>query len=132
MKAMETTLEILTKEYIKKVHEICEFMLLHLDITSKEELCRHGLCNQNGMIEQNGVVSYYFFHGIGCEFKNCRIEIDWDFGYGTYWCGLDPWKVYKYLKYLKSDISLGEIKEGYDKAVREGKMVLKDDRYYFV
>lgn len=128
---MRADLEVFTKVYLKKVDEICHLMLSGLGFRSKEELCRYGIHNQMGTIEHDGNIGHYFFHGIGCEFENNTVEIDWDFGYGPHWCGLDPWKVSKYLEYFNINISWKEIKTEYDKAVLKDEMYIKEDRYYF-
>ncbi len=41
----------------------------------------------------------YYFHGAGCTiFANDVPIIDWDFGYRSWWCGIQPFKMSKTLK----------------------------------
>lgn len=35
----------------------------------------------------------YRLHGKGCVAFNEKRFIDWDFGYRSRWCGINPWKV---------------------------------------
>ena len=55
--------------------------------------------------------------------------IDWDFGYRSRWCGIDPWKV---SLTLKKNL-YGECYDGHsiqiacEELVRKGKMFKKDD-----
>ena len=76
----------------------------------------------------------YAFHGRGCRFSNDKIEIDWDFGYDDIWCGLDPWKLFYYIKDNKISKEFddgNQIKKLFDDLIANGKMTKKFDLYYF-
>lgn len=131
---MNKELELLTKEYVEKVNEVCLFMLKGLKLNSKEEVYRFRVQNQMGQFYLDGI-NKYMFHGIGCEFSNKNIKIDWDFGYDDRWCSIDPWKFYYYIKENHKEISkyydLKLITAEYDEAANNGEMIKRYDRYYF-
>lgn len=123
-------LEKLAQKYINDVNRVCKMMLQAFNLTSKEELIKY---RSSGEFYSNGGDNRYAFHGRGCRFSNNELEIDWDFGYGDNWCGLDPWKLFYYIENNKfvHDFSDGyQIKEIFDDFVVNGKMVQKYDLYY--
>lgn len=44
----------------------------------------------------------YIYHGRGCRTFNNDFFIDWNFGYGSRWCGIDPWLLARTLEQNKS------------------------------
>ena len=83
--------------------------------------------------EINGIS--FKLHGIGCTAFSKDVLIDWDFGYRSRWCGIDPWKVAMTLKrngcecveYYDGEL----IKSLCEQAVLEGDMFKQRDQYYF-
>lgn len=45
----------------------------------------------------------YYLHGKGCTASDDKIFLDWDFGYRSRWCGINPWKVAMSLNKSGSD-----------------------------
>lgn len=44
----------------------------------------------------------YFFHGLGCTvYSDNMPSIKWDFGYRSWWCGIEPYKMAETLESLK-------------------------------
>lgn len=131
---MDQILRKLSEEYINVVEQTCTLMLQGFNLSTRTELLKYGFENQVGEFYLNGKNSY-MFHGIGCEFKNDRVKIDWDFGVNNKWCGIDPWKIYFYLKdnstRNKKVFDVKYIKKEYDEAVETGEMVKRDGLYYF-
>ena len=77
----------------------------------------------------------YRFHGKGCVAFHEGKFIDWDFGYRSRWCGINPWKVSMTLKKNKSpDVQFynGDlIQTACEQFVKKGIMFKKYDQYYF-
>jgi hypothetical protein len=125
-------IEKYAKEYINDVNKICQTILKAYGLKSREELIKHRTAQPMGEFHLN---NRYCFHGRGCSFSNDEIEIDWDFGYGDIWCGLDYWKLFNYIRDNKdSNISYNgiKIKEVFEKWVAQKKMIKKAGLYYFV
>ena len=72
-------------------------MLAGFGISTRQQLMELRQYNQTGEFEYKGK-QQFFFHGRGCRLINSQIEIDWDFGIEDNWCGIDPWKLYYYIK----------------------------------
>jgi hypothetical protein len=124
-------LELLTQKYINDVDKVCQIILQEFNVNSKEELINHRVIGEFYFSSDNK----YIFHGRGCKFSSDELEIDWDFGYGDIWCGLDPWKLFYYVKDNKIDNGYSDgcqIKEAFDKLVAKGKMIKKYELYYFI
>lgn len=131
---MDKKLIRISLEYIDEVKRVCLFMLKGLKLASKEDLLRHRTKYPFGEFELNGN-NKYIFHGRGCKFSNSNLVLDWDFGVGDNWCGLNPWKLADYIQEHNISISNfneGErIKEEFEQAVIENEMKKKYDLYYF-
>jgi len=123
------------KEYISDVNNVCQLMLKVYELSSREELIiKHRARQGKGEFYIDGSNNNYTFHGRGCSFSNDALKLDWDFGYDNNWCGLDPWKLYYYLRDNKAinDSNDGyQIKEVFEEWVLNGKMIKKYDLYYF-
>ncbi|WP_026512839.1 DUF6896 domain-containing protein [Butyrivibrio sp. LB2008] len=77
----------------------------------------------------------YLFHGGGCTvmlYDNPLI--DWDFGYRSWWCGIDPYKMARTLKadqYTDADFYNGEyIQEICEKSCLENIVFVYKNQYY--
>ena len=126
-------LEYYAKEYIKDVNKVCLMMLQGYNLGTKEDLVKHREVHPQGEFHLNGS-NKYTFHGRGCRFSNGNIEIDWDFGYGDVWCGLDPWKLACYIRDIKDNREWtdgNKVKEVFEELVSKGEMEKLYDLYYF-
>ena len=127
-------LESIIKEYTKDVTMACHMMLEALYLKSKEELIRYRGIQATGEFFLNGINSFTF-HGRGCRFSNEAVKIDWDFGFGENWCGLDPWKLFYYIKDNKKNNEYddgNQIKKIFEDLVRDKKMHIKFGLYYYL
>jgi hypothetical protein len=127
-------LEQLANEYIDDVNRACSVMLEGLNLKSKEEMLKHRNVQGRGEFYIKGV-NRYTFHGRGCRFSSNNLEIDWDFGYDNIWCGLDPWKLFYYIRDNKTvnEFKDGDqIKEAFDELITKRKMIKKFDLYYLL
>jgi hypothetical protein len=131
---MNDELKSIADEYTENVKKVCLLMLKAFNLRSKGDLLKYRALHQIGEFELNGN-NKYFFHGRGCLFSNQDIKIDWDFGYGSRWCGLDPWFIANYIKdNLKnsSEFSDGnKIQKEFEQAVTNGEMIKKYGMFYF-
>lgn len=130
----ENYLKLLAQEYIHDVSKICNTLLKFYNLNSKEELIKFRKKNPHGEFYLNGI-NIFTFHGSGCSFSSKELEIDWDFGFGDLWCGLDPWKLFYYIKNKKRIINYND---GYDiekifiQLVANKEMIKKINLYYFI
>ena len=126
-------LELLSKEYLTCVEDVCNLMLKGLGLNSKEDLINYRMKHGKGHFYLFGK-NEYCFHGRGCRFENEKLKIDWDFGYDNLWCGLDPWKLFYY---IKDNIHTNEFRDGrqigevFDNWVASKMMVRVAGLYYF-
>ena len=129
---INNNLEQLAKEYINDVNKVCQMILQAYNLKSREELIKHREAQPTGEFYLNGNNSYTF-HGRGCRFSNNELEIDWDFGYGENWCGIDPWKLAYYIRENKTTETLydgNKIKEELENLITKSKFIKKFDLYY--
>ena len=119
--------------YISKVNEVCHNLIHGLNLNNKEELARHRSMHLEYEYHINGM--NYAYHGRGCCAFSEEFWIDWDFGYRSSWCGIDPAKVAYTLKRnnmkYENDYNEYRIKEECEKAVADGMMFIIYERYYF-
>ncbi len=130
---MDDELKRILEWYICKVNEVCINLINGLHLNNKEELLRYR--STKNIYEHNINGMRYAYHGRGCCAFNEQFWIDWDFGYRSSWCGIDPFKVAETLsrnkmKYVH-DYDGYRIKDECEKAVSDGTMFFKYDRYYF-
>lgn len=130
---MDEKLKLILMEYIESVNDVCIKLLQGLNLKSKGEFCRYKAEHRAVEFEVNGIK--YMFHGRGCVATNDEIFIDWDFGYGSRWCGVNPWILSRMLEHNKDAnieyYDVKRIKEECEKAVINGEMYKKYDLYYF-
>lgn len=136
---MEERLQFVLKEYIKEVEEICSILLRGINsveaqkINNKYDFFEYR-SNCKKMEFEVGGYSYRL-HGKGCTAYNKEKFIDWDFGYRSRWCGIDPWKVAITLKKNNSpytDFYDGNlIKTICERFVENGIMFKQYGQYYF-
>ena len=131
---MNLELERVVKEYVENVNIVCKLMLQGLNLKSKEDLREYRSKHPYGKFELNGA-NEYCFHGRGCRFSNEKIMIDWDFGEGNYWCGINPGLLAYYVKTNYCSMveyhTASKIEVEMENAVKLGKMKRTNDLYYF-
>ena len=128
-----SVLKQLVLDYSVDVDTVCHIMLEGLNITTKEELIAYREQQPMGEFYLDGE-NKYVFHGRGCRFTNDEFEIDWDFGDGELWCGLDPWKIAYYISSIAKESEWcdgAKIKNAFDNMVKDGLMYMKYGLYYF-
>lgn len=136
---MEERLQIVLKEYIKNVEEVCNLLVRsinysqNLDLKNKYDFFEYRASCKIMEFETEEIS--YRLHGKGCVAFNEKMFIDWDFGYRSRWCGINPWKVSMTLKKNKSSYTEyydgNLIKTSCDLLVENGIMFKQFDQYYF-
>lgn len=127
---MDEKLEIYMKDYIKNVEDICLYLLKKLNINNKNDLLKYRYSHNKW--EYNVGKIQLCFHGRGCIAKSDNFFYDWDFGYGSRWCGINPFLLEITMKKNGvCDYGYNLIKEQCENAVKEGKMYKKYELYYF-
>lgn len=131
---MNDKFELVTKEYIEKVNTVCFNLVEGLNLKTKAELWEYRKTHHEMEFIINGVK--YMFHGRGCRASNEEFFLDWDFGYGSRWCGIEPWLLARTLKENKSSCieyyDGNRIKEECEQAVLNSEMIKQYDLYYFI
>lgn len=136
---MEERLQIVLREYIKKVEDVCNILvknincLENLNLKNKSDLFIYILRCERMEFKAAGI--RYNLHGRGCMAFNEEMFIDWDFGYRSRWCGIDPWKVSMtlrinnspYIEYYDGNL----VQTACEQLVQEGVLFKQYDQYYF-
>lgn len=132
-------METILKDYLKSVDNICADLIQkineteNLKLRNKYDFLAYRADCKKMEFEANGV--HYRFHGKGCTAFNEDIFIDWDFGYRSRWCGIDPWKVSITLKKNKEKFvgtyDGNSIKSFCDLSVKNNIMYKEAEQYYF-
>lgn len=136
---MNTIVKKIIDDYLKSVNDVCNQLIEEInrsentEIKNKYQFFHYLLKTHKNEFKVNNVV--YKLHGKGCfVFLNEKI-LNWDFGYRSRWCGIDPYKISMTLKINKSqftDYYDGELlKTECEKAVSDGEMFYKDNQYYY-
>lgn len=127
---MDKKLEEYIRDYIKNVEKLCENLLRGLDVNNKIDLLKYR--NSHNKWEYNIGKIQYCFHGIGCIAKADDFFYDWDFGYGSRWCGVNPLLLETTMRANGIDeYDYEVIKQQCENAIIEGKMYKKYGLYYF-
>ena len=130
---MEDGLRTVMKEYIDQVNDVCLRLLAGLCLKSKADfLCSRKL-RWGIEYEING--TKYLLHGAGCRACDGERYLDWNFGYGSRWCGIDPWLLARTLEYNRDPHTEyydgNRVKAECEQAVSLGEMYQKHNLYYF-
>ena len=130
---MEDGLRTVMKEYIDQVNDVCLRLLAGLCLKSKADfLCSRKL-RWGIEYEING--TKYLLHGAGCRACDGERYLDWNFGYGSRWCGIDPWLLARTLEYNRDPHTEyydgNRVKAECEHAVSLGEMYQKHNLYYF-
>lgn len=130
---MNEELKKATKEYINNVNAICNRMIESLQLKTKSDLWEYRKTHLMMEYELNGIK--YQFHGRGCRAFQDDFFLDWDFGYGSRWCGVEPYLLASTLQ--RNNFSYAEfydganIKKECEQALLDSEMFKKYDCYYF-
>lgn len=138
-KLMEENLQIVLKEYIRAVENVCSILIKsindseHLTLKNKYGFFLYRSNCKKMKFEAKGI--HYRLHGKGCVAFNEEMFLDWDFGYRSRWCGIDPWKVSMtleknnspYTKYFDGKY----IQTKCEQLVKNGVMFKQSNQYYF-
>lgn len=136
---MDEKIKIILKEYINEVEEVANILISsindseNLHLKNKYDFFEYRSKCKKTEFEAGGI--NYRFHGKGCTAFSDEKFLDWDFGYRSRWCGIDPWKVYMTLKRNNSphteyyDAEL--IHKACEDSVKQGVMFKKYDQFYF-
>lgn len=136
---MEEKFKNIVEEYLNEVNNVCGKLINGLNslenvcLRSKMDFLEYRAKTHKMEYEIDGIS--FRFHGKGCTAFNKEVFIDWDFGYRSRWCGIDPWKVattlerngYDNREYYNGDL----IRSLCEQAVLEGVMFKQRDQYYF-
>ena len=136
---MEDMLQIVLKEYIKNVEDVCNILINsinhseNLHLRNKYDFYRYRSSCKKMEFEAEEIS--YRLHGIGCMAFNEKMFLDWDFGYRSRWCGIDPWMVSMtlrenkspYIEYYDSNL----IRTQCGQLVEKGIMFKQHGQYYF-
>lgn len=130
---MNDTLKSIIDEYLENVASLCIVMLQELGLKTKRELLIYLRENKIWELSIQGIK--YQFHGRGCCARYDGKYINWDFGYRSRWCGIDPWFIAITLQVNKSKYSEyfdGErIRKECEQAVQNNEMIFMYGQYYF-
>jgi len=130
---MNDKFKLVAKEYIEKVNIVCFKLIESLNLKTKVELWEYRKTHHEMEFEINGIK--YQYHGRGCRAFNNNFFLDWDFGHGSRWCGIEPWLLARTLERnnnIYTEYYDGKrVKEECERAVLNGEMYEKYDRYYF-
>jgi len=130
---MNEELKSMAKEYIDKVNNVCLLLLKGLNLKAKEDLWKYRETHHDLEIYIGD--GKYTYHGRGCKFSNKDFTIDWDFGYGSRWCGIEHWKLAYYIKEnYKELIEFHDgfnIQKEFEQCIISGEVVKKYGLYYF-
>ena len=131
---MESCLEEIMNEYLENVNSVCINLLKGFDLKNKYEFFEYRKAHNLSEFNVNGI--QYRLHGKGCVAFNEKFFINWDFGYRSRWCGIDPWLIaitLKQNKNIKINYYDGNlIKEACDQAMLDGRMFKVQNQYYFL
>ena len=136
---MEEKIRLGMEAYINQVNDVCEKLLDGINISeglslkTKWDFFSYRSEKRKMEFSIDGLT--YKFHGIGCTAFNKNFFLDWDFGYRSRWCGIDPWK---FVNTLKENASKHDelydgsfVRNVCEQAILEKLMFKKMEQYYF-
>lgn len=136
---MKHIVKNILEEYILQVERACDFLIQGINKIEKTDM--EDKRDFFGYLQKSKKTSFfvdgieYQLHGKGCHMTGKGRYLDWDFGYRSRWCGIDPWKVAMCLKqnnstfvdYFDGNLILNECEQ----AVKDGIMYKQNGQYYF-
>lgn len=126
-------------EYIRDIDDVCNLLINEINLSenlrlrNKYDFFEYRAKCRKMEFEFDGVI--YRLHGKGCTAYTEKMFFDWDFGYRSRWCGINPWKVAMTLK--KSNSPLIDYYDGNliktlcEEMVHKGILYKKYEQYYF-
>jgi len=136
---MDDILKKILKEYLTNVEEVCNILLKYLNnsenlnLKSKYDFFVYRSSCKKMEFEAEGI--HFRLHGKGCIAFSGVMFLDWDFGYRSRWCGINPWKVAMTLRKNGSpyvdDYDGSFIQNACEQFVNQGIMFKQNDQYYF-
>lgn len=136
---MELEVMDVLKQYEEAVEKVCHILIEGINeqnkrmLFTKKDFFLYREENKKMEFEIKGIS--YRLHGIGCTAFNDTFYLNWDFGYRSRWCGIDPWKVAITLK--KNNYEHEEYYDGKwihaicENYVEKGMMKKKNQLFYF-
>ncbi len=136
---METEFERACFTYCDIVKDLCERLISHItdqeniEVQNKRALYR--FLHESHCTEYRIDDERFTFHGSGCSYyiSNDK-KADWDFGYRSLWCGIDPYKMSMTLRsndYHDTNYHDAQyIKSKCEYYCSTGKLKLYKDQYY--
>lgn len=135
---MDPQLKGLMEEYTAGVEAACQRLLAavnareHLNLRTKADFFDYRGRTRRMEFEADGII--FRLHGRGCLAFGPDLFLDWNFGYRSRWCGIDPWLLEMTLRKNNSmqaaRYSGQLIKAACDQAVADGEMFEKHGLYY--
>lgn len=135
---VEDKIKFIIDEYIANVNDICRILLeggneqKNLKLKTKWDFFEYISKTHIMELYVNGI--NYKLHGRGCFAFSSEKFLNWNFGYRSRWCGVDPWILGMTLKKNKSpyvEFYDGKLlKEACDLALNEG-LILKNGLYHY-
>lgn len=136
---MDDRIKFIIDEYIANVNEICHILLegineqKNLKLRTKWDFFEYISKTHDMEFNVNGI--NYKLHGRGCFAFSSEIFLNWNFGYRSRWCGVDPWILGMTLKKNESDYVEyydGKLlKEACVQALNEGEMFERNGLYHY-
>lgn len=127
------------KTYLNIVEEACNLLINYIE--KEEKITIHNKYDLYNFLHEGHRFEFiiegrkFFFHGIGCTvFVEDVSIIDWDFGYRSWWCGIQPFKMSKTLKsFLYEEVEYYDenfIKHKCEQYLLEKSMYCHGGQYY--
>lgn len=132
-------IEPILRDYIENVETACSSLLKsinrseNIDLKTKYDFFAYRAgCKK---LEFETEEMKYILHGVGCMAFSEKMFLNWDFGYRSRWCGIEPWKVSMTLKrngsIYREYYDGNAVKESCEQLAAKGKMFKKNNQYYF-
>ena len=136
---MDDKVKLIIDEYIGNVNKICHILLSginqqnNLQLRTKWDFFEYVSKTQSTEFNVDGII--YRLHGRGCFAFGSKMFLNWEFGYRSRWCGVDPWILGMTLKKNKScyvEYYDGKLlREACEQALNTGEMFKKNDLYHY-
>lgn len=136
---MDIKTKAIVDDYINKVNGVCLILLEginlqeNLSLRTKWDFFEYRSKVRKMEFVINGIT--YRLHGKGCFAFGDDLFLNWNFGYRSRWCGIDPWLLGMTLKQNNSNQKEyfdGELlKKACELAVKEGEMFEKGGLYHY-
>lgn len=136
---MDNKVKLIFDDYIASVNEVCLRLLNginereNLNLRTKWDFFEYRSIARKMEFDIDGII--YRLHGNGCFVFSDGQFLNWNFGYRSRWCGIEPWLIGMTLKKNNSDYREyydGKLlKEACKKALENGDMFEKNGIYYY-